>query len=82
MISDQTTLPGGRYAVFTHCFAKHFFRVLKNFSKNSGGPPAPAPTHPQFKGVFLEKQGGRFWLIAGSNTLLRQAAGGPVVPLR
>ena len=50
-------------------FAKYFFRVLEVFEKIFGGPPAPAPARPQFKGVFSEKQGGRFlqrgrfWLV-------------------
>ena len=43
--------------------AKYFFRVLKVFLKFSGGPPAPAPAHPQFKGVFGKNKGFVFWLF-------------------
>ena len=60
--------------------------AFSNFFNFLGGPPAPAPAHPQFKAVFLKIQEGRFfgcvarggvgWVVAGGGICSCRWGGG------
>ncbi len=58
--------------------AKYFFRVLKIFFEKFRGPPAPAPAHPQFKGVFRKNKGFVFGWFSTSLDAGASVVGGVV----